>query len=222
MSATAAIRQMLSDGLTIEQALIAVEAMESAKKAGVKSNAQRQAEWRARQKQARNENNVSNVTCVTPVTEPANAPVSAHAELEPKNLEPSYPKTPLKGGKKGEVSVIAKPSSERSRIIECLSTVVTPERAEAIIDHRAKLRKPITLYAAQQLAKSLSAAPDPNAAADTMIERGWQAWRPDWGQGSRGPPGGAAKTNSGLDGVHELRRMLNDAPPQQPRLRLAN
>jgi hypothetical protein len=38
----------------------------------------------------------------------------------------------------------------------------------------------------------------------------------------RPPPHRQAKTNSGLDGVHELRRMLNDAPPQQPRLRLAN
>lgn len=89
MSVSSAIRGMLAAGLTVEQALIAIEAMEQAKSSGAKSNAERQAEFRARQKAARNavtsnDSNARNVTAVTepdPYTEDART----YAEPEPTN-----------------------------------------------------------------------------------------------------------------------------------------
>lgn len=93
MSITAAIRDMLAKGFTIDQALIAAEVME-ASIGGPKSNAQRQAEWRARQKAKRNESNESNennedVTVVT-VEPEANARLTC-AEPEPNKT--TYPTT---------------------------------------------------------------------------------------------------------------------------------
>ena len=93
MGVVSAIRDMLAKGIPVEQALLAAEVME-ASLSGPKSNAQRQAEWRAREKAKRNENNESNennenVTFVTASREIENAPT--HAEPEP-NIT-TYPTT---------------------------------------------------------------------------------------------------------------------------------
>lgn len=61
-----------------------------------------------------------------------------------------------------------------------LMTVLDEERAVAVIEHRAALKKRLTAYAAKLLAKRLSRCPDPAAAADYMIERGWLSIEPDW------------------------------------------
>lgn len=61
-----------------------------------------------------------------------------------------------------------------------LATVLDAERADAVIEHRQRLRKPLTARAAHLLASKLSSAPDANAAADLMIEKGWQSFELDW------------------------------------------
>lgn len=84
MSTAAAIRKMLSDGLTIDQALIAIDAIEQAKPRS--SGAERQARYRERQK-------ASLVTSrdVTPVTN-----VTPEAETLPPPASPLFPSpTPL-------------------------------------------------------------------------------------------------------------------------------
>ena len=60
-----------------------------------------------------------------------------------------------------------------------LEGVLDPEHAKAVIDHRQRLRKPLTAYAARLLADKLASFPDPNGAVDRMIERGWQTVYPD-------------------------------------------
>lgn len=214
MSTAAAIRGMLAAGLTVEQALIAVEQMEQAKGSAAKSNAERQAAWRARQKAVTNNGNN-----VTPVTGQPNAPAHAHAELEPKNLETPYLKTPLKGVKKGNgPTPLEKPKSDRAECIAALAAAVSEDRAVAVFEHRAKLRKPLTPHAAGLLANSLRQAPIPNDAADEMIERGWQAWKPGWGQ-SRGPPGNGPprRGTAALDSLTEFERITQNVQ-QFPRL----
>ncbi len=66
-----------------------------------------------------------------------------------------------------------------------LETTVDEEHAEEIIKHRQRLRKPMTDFAAKLLAKKLSQCPDPNAAAELMIEKGWQSVEPSWVQNSQ-------------------------------------
>lgn len=61
-----------------------------------------------------------------------------------------------------------------------LAVVLDAEHADAVLDHRQKLRKPLTAYAARQLAASFASCPDANAAADLMIESGWLKIKPDW------------------------------------------
>ena len=63
---------------------------------------------------------------------------------------------------------------------ECLETVLDEEHSAEVLKHRQRLRKPLTDYAAKLLAKKLALCPDPNAAADMMIEKGWQSIEPSW------------------------------------------
>jgi hypothetical protein len=46
--------------------------------------------------------------------------------------------------------------------------VLDDMHARAVLEHRARLGKPLTDHAAQMLARSLAAFADPNAAADRM------------------------------------------------------
>jgi len=109
------------------------------------------------------------------------------------------------------------PPSRKNSAAETISAfdgVLSADRARAVVEHRAKLRKPMTPHAAGLLAKSLSKSPNPNAAADEMIERGWQVWKPEW---SQGPPSRQAKNPRSL--TDALDRMFNDDPaPDYPRL----
>jgi hypothetical protein len=75
---------------------------------------------------------------------------------------------------------------------EELETVLDRPHAEAVVEHRQRLRKPLTPHAARLLAAKLARAPDPNAAADTMIANGWQGFEPEWllnRTRAHGPPG---------------------------------
>lgn len=61
-----------------------------------------------------------------------------------------------------------------------LAAVLDPEHAAAVVDHRQSMRKPLTAYAARQLAAKMAKCQDPNAAADEMISNGWQGFKPEW------------------------------------------
>ena len=61
-----------------------------------------------------------------------------------------------------------------------LETVLDAERTEAVIEHRQRLRKPLTARAAKLLVGKLSKADDPNAAADCMVANGWAGFEVEW------------------------------------------
>lgn len=66
---------------------------------------------------------------------------------------------------------------------EALQAILDPEHAIGITAHRKALRKPLTLMAAQLLAKRLALFADPNRAAEVIIERAWLSIEPDWRHG---------------------------------------
>jgi hypothetical protein len=63
---------------------------------------------------------------------------------------------------------------------EELETALDTERSEAVIEHRQRIRKPLTAHAAKLLAGKFAKCPDPNTAADAMIANGWQGFEPEW------------------------------------------
>lgn len=61
-----------------------------------------------------------------------------------------------------------------------LIAVLDDAHASAVIEHRRKIKKPLTSHAAKLLAGKFAKTRDPNAAADAMIAGGWQGFEPEW------------------------------------------
>lgn len=91
-----------------------------------------------------------------------------------------------------------------------LEAVLDSDHAEAVLEHRQRLRKPLTERAAKLMAADLAKFPDPNAAADRMIGKGWltidASWQDPQPRGS--PPG---KPRSVLDAVNALNTRMEQA-----------
>lgn len=85
-----------------------------------------------------------------------------------------------------------------------LRSILDEKHAQAVIEHRIRLRKPLTAHAAGLLAKRFSACPDPNAAADEMIANGWQGFNVKWIENRDGPA-----RNHGPPGKHFNQGMLD-------------
>ncbi len=78
-----------------------------------------------------------------------------------------------KEDKEGRAPAAPTPRAELERVLDS-------EHAVAVVEHRQRIKKPLTAYAAKKLANSLSKAPDANAAADLMVEKGWQSFEVAW------------------------------------------
>lgn len=72
-----------------------------------------------------------------------------------------------------------KPDIELIR--EALGRVLSPKYADGVIEHRKKIRKPLTVLAAEGLAKRYAGCRDgPDAAAEYHITSGNQGFEPEW------------------------------------------
>src|SRR5690606_30306573 len=78
---------------------------------------------------------------------------------------------------------------------------------QAVLEHRQRIRKPLTARAARLLAQMLAKAPDPNGAADEMVANGWQGFEVDWlDRRNRSPParrGGWLESGFSMVNSHE-------------------
>lgn len=209
MSVAASIRDMMAAGFTLEQALTAVEIMEA--------NAPAQSEAHRTARQERNRRYYVSKRLKASYSDGSDA----NSDGEP-SLKDVVPNLVTVQVNQNPSPPIVPPSRKKSaaETISAFDGVLSADRARAVVEHRLKLRKPMTPHAAGLLAKSLSQAPDPNAAADEMIERGWLGWKPDWGQGGRGPPHRQAKRNTALEGLDQLEDRFRNGQFQPP-LRIA-
>lgn len=99
-----------------------------------------------------------------------------------------------------------------------LETVLDPEHAAAVVEHRQRKRNPMTPRAAKALAAKFAKTPDPNAAADTMMARGWTGFEPEWLTNERTIANGRGKPISGATAaIRALEKYrtphLRDEPP---------
>jgi hypothetical protein len=85
-------------------------------------------------------------------------------------------------------AIASKQKSPRHELL----AVLDEARADAVIEHRKRIRKPLTAHAARLLAGKFRQCPDPNAAADAMIVSGWQGFEPSWLDGRERSPKGPA------------------------------
>ena len=82
------------------------------------------------------------------------------------------------------LSEIQGKKSERQEIVETLAEWASTSAAGSFVAYRTKIRKPITVTAAQRMAKQLEAifqkGGDPSDALGMCEERGWQGVKADW------------------------------------------
>ncbi len=77
---------------------------------------------------------------------------------------------------------IDKSISKKKKPIEELLEVLPEEIAQAVVDHRKSIRKPLTAYASKLLAGKFNKTGQPEAAAKMMIANGWQGFEVGWFQ----------------------------------------
>jgi hypothetical protein len=65
-------------------------------------------------------------------------------------------------------------------ILAALGMALDVDHAQAVLDHRKTKKCALTVFAAKLLAKQFALCPDPNAAAEEMIIRGWQGFKAEW------------------------------------------
>lgn len=105
-----------------------------------------------------------------------NKPMSANAEAKDSSQSAS-----ISVSLSEESSLRSDSAKRRLRVGEKeLLVTLDNEHARAVVDHRLKLKKPLTEHAAGLLAQQFAKCPDPNAAADAMVVNGWQGFKPEW------------------------------------------
>lgn len=76
-----------------------------------------------------------------------------------------------------------------------LATVVGHDVAAEVVDHRRRMRRPLTPQAAARMARQFEATGKPQEAARMMIDRGWQGFKLEWFQNAQTPPARAGPAN---------------------------
>ena len=70
-----------------------------------------------------------------------------------------------------------------------LETILSAEMAEEVIQHRRRIGKAMTPFAAKRLAAKFAQTVNPDESAAAMIEHGWQGFEPAWLENRKGKSG---------------------------------
>jgi len=174
MSIAAAIEEMIAEGFTLEQAIKAAKIVEANLASGPLLTARQARNQRYYQTRKRlNSDALRRPQDASETVLKASETVLIKTPLA--RVEDNNPNLELTGKKKNNTPTRLN-QTPREILLECLS----PEIADGVLAHRKAKRCPLTVRAAQLLAKGFLATADPNAAADMMIERGWQGFKPEW------------------------------------------
>jgi hypothetical protein len=113
--------------------------------------------------------------------------------------------------------------------VEVLSECLSEQTARDVVEHRKKLRKPMTARAARELAKSFLSYGNAEAAASAMIANGWQGFNPAWMDSSRNRTGPPQSQNGKTGGwamlsmkLKELENEAEDRSTNAPILELSD
>lgn len=197
-------RRLVAAGLTTDQIAIVMEMMErdarAAEAAAAEADEQRKAKGRERWRRWK-ETNGTNVSKRLPTTANDLRGGDARVEVKTSNSE-------------------IEPQEKKDTPRAALEAVLDETRAAAVLEHRQRLRKPLTAHAAKLLAGKFAACPDPNAAADKMVGNGWQGFEPEW-MTRPDPRGSPASKLPSAQEILKARRQESthdERPPNRPLL----
>jgi hypothetical protein len=103
----------------------------------------------------------------------------------------------------------------RHAILDALLASLDEEHATAILDHRKTKKCPLTPFAAKLLAKQFALCPDPNAAAEEMIIRGWTGFKADWLRKPAKSAGRRTLLDSVMEDIDERRSNVGNSQDEK-------
>jgi len=206
VSIAAAIEEMIEEGFTLDQAIKAAKIVEANLAMGAALTArqvrnQRYYQARKERRERLNSDALRRSQDASETVLKASETVLIKTPLA--RVDDSSTTTELSGKKVKNISHERLNQTPRSLLLECLSA----ESADAVLAHRRAMRRPLTTRAAQLLAKGFMSTGDPNAAADMMIERGWQGFKPEWYDNERA---GNGQQRQGKGSIVEAGRRLTE------------
>ena len=206
MSIAAAIEEMIEEGFTLDQAIKAAKIVEANLAMGAALTArqvrnQRYYQARKERRERLNSDALRRSQDASETVLKASETVLIKTPLA--RVEDSSTTTEISGKKDKNIRQGVLNQTPRDILLECLS----PDSADAVLAHRKAKRCPLTVRAAQLLAKGFTATGDPNAAADMMIERGWQGFKPEWYDNERA---GNGQQRQGKGSIVEAGRRLTE------------
>ena len=121
----------------------------------------------------------------TPDGTPDDLPSGSQGNLrEGKGIESSSLRSDDCGASANKPKPEPKPSPKSQ-----LVGTIGPELAAEVIEHRQRMRKPLTTEAAKRLAKQFADTGTPQEAARMMIDRAWQGFNSDWFENAKSRDG---------------------------------
>jgi hypothetical protein len=103
----------------------------------------------------------------------------------------------------------------RHAILDALLASLDEEHALAVMEHRKTKKCALTAFAAKLLAKQFALCPDPNAAAEEMIIRGWTGFKADWMRKTSSPRAGKRNfVDAAMDRINGRRDAGNNPDAQ--------
>lgn len=205
MNVSDMVRALKAAGCSPEQIVAAVEQLDEtvATRSSVRRQARNARYYEARKARLKTSETVLIKTPKTPSESVLKASETVLIKTPLARVEDNLLTTEISGKEEKNIShrrLNSDAPTPRQILLECLSA----ESADAVLAHRKAKRCPVTVRAAQLLAKGFTATGDPNAAADMMIERGWQGFKPEWYDNERAGNG---------QGKGQSRRSVSDVAP---------
>jgi hypothetical protein len=99
-----------------------------------------------------------------------------------------------------------------NNIRKSLLCVLDAKHTKAVMDHRKRIKQPLTELAAERLAKQLGKWHDPNEAADEMMLRGWRGFEPGWmaSKGNGRGPGPPYREDAHMKAIRKRFRDIDE------------
>lgn len=104
----------------------------------------------------------------------------------------------------------------RHAILDALLASLDEEHALAVLDHRKTKKCALTAFAAKLLAKQFALCPDPNAAAEEMIIRGWTGFKAEWMRKAAPKTGPRNFVDAAMDRINGRNSGNHTAPQRLP------
>lgn len=169
------LRKLSALGLNVEQIAGVMEIMAEDAEEGKEKARERWRRWKAKQ----------------PANVGKRLQTDANVSKQLAHVEDISSKIEITGKNEDKKEIAAKPRGGVDEFKAELSSILDPDRIEAVVAVRRKKGATFSAHAGRLLVKALRACPNADEAADEMVLRNWTGIKPEWLESRGGHRSGA-------------------------------